>query len=192
MLSEIWRFFLLYEQSYGISLALGLFLGTLLPLRFSLPAAFCAWVFGSLFLQAYVVRVYKWVWLKAFYLQPLLDSDLASHEVWTPVLAGPEFKRLAPFVACFALFLLCAAGALLGKVKPSLNPKKLWLLSSALLLAAGGALRPLCRAGIPAYVPYPGAAGCGSAAGGYPGTECLSLPAGWDGAACLQASRWKH
>ncbi len=142
MASEMGRFALLYVQSYGISLALGLFLGCLLPLRFSLPAAFCAWVFGSLFLQAYVVKVYHWVWLKAFYLQPLLDSDLAGHEVWSSVLAGPELRRLAPFMAFSALVLLTAASALLGRAKPPLRPRKPWLVSIAMLLAAGAAFIP--------------------------------------------------
>ncbi|QGG55468.1 hypothetical protein [Paenibacillus sp. B01] len=133
---------LLYEHAFAVSLALGLFLGVLLPLRFSLPAAFCAWVFGSLFLQAYIRPVYEWSWLKAFYLQPLFENSLLGNEVWSWPLARGELLRIMGFGAAFSLFLLVAGAALLGRSKPPLNRRRPWLLALVAMLAAAGAFAP--------------------------------------------------
>ncbi|QJC51328.1 hypothetical protein HGI30_07065 [Paenibacillus albicereus] len=144
--SSMWRhialYGLLYEHAFALSLALGLFLGVLLPLRFSLPAAFCAWVFGSLFLQAYIRPVYEWSWLKAFYLQPLFENSLLGNEVWSWPLARGELLRIMGFGAAFSLFLLVAGAALLGRHKPPLNRRRPWLLAIVAMLTAAAAFAP--------------------------------------------------
>ncbi|MCM3749910.1 hypothetical protein M3223_21480 [Paenibacillus pasadenensis] len=140
--SQIGTYALLYEQSFALSLALGLFLGVLLPLRFSLPAAFCAWVFGSLFLQAYIRPAYEWNWLKAFYLQPLFDNSLFGNELWSFELAKDELFRGFAFGLVFALFLLIAGSALLGRSKPPLVRSRPWLLALAAFVAAAAAFLP--------------------------------------------------
>ncbi|SDS14385.1 hypothetical protein SAMN05444162_0828 [Paenibacillaceae bacterium GAS479] len=143
---SIWRqiglYALMYEQAFALSLALGLFLGVLLPLRFSLPAAFCAWVFGSLFLQTYIRPVYELGWLKAFYLQPLFNNSLIGNEAWSFILAKGEMLRIILFGAVFAIFLLTAGAALLGRSKPPLNRRRPWLLTLAALLASTAAFLP--------------------------------------------------
>ncbi|GIQ67097.1 hypothetical protein PACILC2_56650 [Paenibacillus cisolokensis] len=58
----------MYETYYGISLALGLLLGALMPARFSLPIAFCGWVFGAIFLQLFVAQSLHFYPVRAFFL----------------------------------------------------------------------------------------------------------------------------
>ncbi|AJY73678.1 hypothetical protein [Paenibacillus beijingensis] len=142
LLHEAVRFSLIYEQSYGISLALGMFLGVLLPLRFALPVAFCGWMFGSIFLQLYVVRTFRLTELKAFYLHPLIDSQLLENEIWSPVLTLPDQADIALFNAAFGLFLLCASWALLGKYRPSLHRGRTSVIALAALALSGAAFIP--------------------------------------------------
>ncbi|GGD48829.1 hypothetical protein [Paenibacillus nasutitermitis] len=110
---------LFYEMSFAAGIALGLVLGALMPLRFSLPIAFCGWVFGALFLPALMVDNMHWYPVKVFSLNHLLSITVnTNNEVWTFDLAGREYILMFFFVAAFSLFMLTAAGARLACSRP--------------------------------------------------------------------------
>ncbi|CAM4337324.1 hypothetical protein [Paenibacillus tarimensis] len=129
--------------AHAISLLLGITLGVLLPSRFALPVGFCAWVFGSVFIQLFIVGNYSLYPLKAFYLNHLLDNPFLLNEGWLGPLAGAELERLFPFVLLFGVFLLSLSWAVLGHERPERPRRTGWIIClSALLIAAAG------------YIPY--------------------------------------
>ncbi|PZD94817.1 hypothetical protein DNH61_16105 [Paenibacillus sambharensis] len=129
--------------AYAISLVLGITLGVLLPSRFALPVGFCAWVFGSVFIQLFIVSSYSLYPLKAFYLNHLLDNPLILNEGWLGALAGRELARLLPFVLLFGVFLLALSWAVLGHERPERSRRTGWMICLlALMIAAAG------------YIPY--------------------------------------
>jgi hypothetical protein len=134
---------LLYLWSYGISLALGITIGTLLPSRFALPIGFCAWLFGSVFLQIFITEQNGWYPLKAFYLNHLLTTTMLDNEVWGPALAAEEYGYMRLFVAAFGLFLLLWSAAALGTQRAFGVSRRAALIAAAAFLVA-------CAA----YVPY--------------------------------------
>ena len=122
-------------MSFVASAALGIVIGALLPLRFSLPIGFCGWVFSTLFLPGLLVGRYHLYPLKAFSLNHLLND--ASDLTWTAPLIQREYFLMQLFVAAFSLFMLAAANALLARVRQVFDPKlPLVIMFLALFLSA--------------------------------------------------------
>lgn len=134
----------LYGCSFAVSAALGIVIGALMPLRFSLPIAFCGWVFGTLFLPGLLVRSYSLYPLKAFSLNHLLyNINNSGNEGWTAPLLREEYGLMYIFAAAFGLFILAASNALLARIRPVLHPKRpLFVMWVTLLISAA------------AYAPY--------------------------------------
>lgn len=131
--------------SFAISLVLGLTIGVLLPARYALPIGFCGWMFGSVFIQVFMVERYGWYPLKAFYLNPMLNTDLLRNEGWAGALNSEEAAKLAPFVLSFAVFLLAWCNAALGRQRPEGSGKRAVIAVFAALLLAGAAYIPYVR-----------------------------------------------
>ncbi|MWC29023.1 hypothetical protein [Paenibacillus sp. MMS18-CY102] len=132
-----------YGMTYGITLALGMAIGALMPSRFALPVAFLGWVFGAFFLQIYALPETDWYMLKAFMLSHLLnDSTSFGNDGWTPSLYWSEYAKLALFVAAFGLFLLTLATAAVRRVRPSMHNRRhpATAAAVALLLSIAAAL----------------------------------------------------
>ncbi|MFC5648158.1 ABC transporter permease [Paenibacillus solisilvae] len=143
--SLIWNtviyYSIFYEMSFAASAALGIVLGALMPLRFSLAIGFCGWVFGTLFLPGLLVRSLGLYPLKAFSLNHFLDE--INDFTWTSSLNDHEYLLMQVFVASFSLFMLAAANALLARVRP-VNSPRLPLVMMCLTLVLSAA----------AYIPY--------------------------------------
>lgn len=135
----------MYETYYGISLALGLLLGALMPARFSLPIAFCGWVFGAIFLQLFVAQSLHFYPVRAFFLNHFFHTSLWSNEVWSVPLAAEEYARLVPFAVVFGLFMLVWSWARISGTRSLLHPKRPRLLTLVAFAAA-----------VAAFVPYAG------------------------------------
>jgi len=142
---QLWRLDLDYFWSYGISLALGMTLGTQLPARFALPVGFCGWVFGSLFLQLFIVERSGMHLFKAFYLNHLLNAGPAWNELWGGSLGGAEYARLRLFVAAFGLFLLAWSAAAVGRSRPYGSPRRATAAAALAFLVACAAFVPYAQ-----------------------------------------------
>ncbi|CAH1211742.1 hypothetical protein PAECIP111893_03467 [Paenibacillus plantiphilus] len=128
---------LIYEMAFAAAVALGLVLGAMMPLRFSLPIAFCGWVFGSLFVPAYLVMNMGMYPLKAFSLNHLTIPSTMSNVGWYRSLSDLENIRMYPFVALFSLFMLTAAAALVARTRPVRRPRLPVIIMLLTLLLSG-------------------------------------------------------
>ncbi len=93
------------QLSYGVSIALGMVLAVLISNRIVYIIVFCAWMFGTFFMEGYIIQRYQLYFLKTFHLnQFFLD---ASHSYdWGSRLARKETIYSQLFVFFFSLFLL--------------------------------------------------------------------------------------
>lgn len=93
------------QLSYGVSIALGMVLAVLISNRIVYIIVFCAWMFGTFFMEGYIIQRYQLYFLKTFHLnQFFLD---ASHSYdWGNRLARKETIYSQLFVFFFSLFLL--------------------------------------------------------------------------------------
>ncbi|MBW7456484.1 hypothetical protein ACFOLF_27280 [Paenibacillus sepulcri] len=143
-LREIIWYSLFYEMSFAAGTALGILLGALMPLRFSLPIGFCGWVFGALFVPSLLVEGLHWYPVKVFSLNQLMGiSSYANNEIWTFELISREYMMIGIFGAAFSLFMLTAAGALFARERPVYKAKTPFIIMMACLLLSAAA-----------YVPY--------------------------------------
>lgn len=126
------------EISYAVTLALAMALGTFISNRISYLIGFCAWMFGTFFLDMVVISSYQWFPLLTFHLsQFTLDSMLES-ELWGYPLFKDELATSRLFVLCFTLLLLIAVIAYLNRLRPS-SRRRFWMitaLSAAVLTSA--------------------------------------------------------
>lgn len=143
-LKFMFHYSLVYEMAFAAAVALGLVLGALMPLRFSLPIAFCGWVFGSLFVPVFLEQAMQLHPLKAFSLNPLIynSSSAMTGEGWYNSLALLEKVKLYPFVAAFSLFMLAAAAVLIAHARPVRRPKLPVVIMLLTLLLSGIAYIP--------------------------------------------------
>jgi len=132
-----------YETSFGISLALGIIIGALMPLRFALPIAFCGWIFGSLFVPVFLTTLFNMYPINAFSLNHTIGaSGNAINGTWDFQLQKMESLLLFIINAAFALFMLCASVALLTRIRPVKRPKAPYLIMWTALLVAIASLVP--------------------------------------------------
>jgi len=132
-----------YETSFGISLALGIIIGALMPLRFALPIAFCGWIFGSLFVPVFLTNLFNMYPVNAFSLNHTIGaSGNAINGTWDFQLQKMESLLLFIINVSFALFMLCAAAALLARIRPVKRPKAPHLIMWTALLVAVASLVP--------------------------------------------------
>ncbi|UVI28731.1 hypothetical protein [Paenibacillus spongiae] len=141
-LKQILIYTSLYESSFAICLALGMVLGALMPMRFSLPIAFCGWVFGTLFVPMFLVEVFNWHPANMFSLNPLELAGGTVNEAWTFQLRAEEFRLKFAINAAFTLFMLTAAAAVLARSRPVLRPQIPNLVMWTALLTALASLVP--------------------------------------------------
>lgn len=136
-------FTFLYAMSFGVALSLGMLLGALMPLRFSLPIAFCGWIFGSVFVPLFLSQIANLYPLNAFSLNHLMNASTSSPiGAWSLQLQKMEHRLLLAINVAFGLFMLTAASALLARVRPVRRPKVPHLVMWTALLVAIASLVP--------------------------------------------------
>lgn len=100
-----WVLALQSQLSYFVSISLGMFLAAMIPNRIVYIIAFCAWMFGTFFMEGFIIQRYKLYYLKTFHLsQFFLDQNMS--EGWAFNLAQKEAWLSRLFVFFFSLLLL--------------------------------------------------------------------------------------
>lgn len=93
------------QVSYFVSIALGMFLAAMIPNRIVYIIAFCAWMFGTFFMEGFIIQSYRLYYLKTFHLSQFFLAQNPS-EGWAFDLAQKEAWLSRIFVFFFSLLLL--------------------------------------------------------------------------------------
>ncbi|MGB8001372.1 MAG: hypothetical protein WCF60_14935, partial [Anaerobacillus sp.] len=103
----ILRFFVTqYEVSFLISLSLGMLLSVLIKNRFVYLIAFCAWMFGTLFMEIFIINQGELYFLKAFHLTYLFVDSILVNGAWGIHLINEEIQFQRLFVITVSAFML--------------------------------------------------------------------------------------
>ncbi|GIP35494.1 ABC transporter permease [Paenibacillus sp. J2TS4] len=132
----MWLFALQYEWSYAITLALSMFLGAFISNRISYLIGFCVWLFGTFFLDLFIINRYALYPLTAFHLSQFLTDSILESEVWGHTLINNELWLAKGFVLAFTLLLLILVVTYLTMLRPT-GRKKVWLgMSTAAMIVS--------------------------------------------------------
>lgn len=135
-----------YEWSYGVTLALAMFLAAVIPGRIVYLIAFCGWMFGTFFLDQFIIFRYHLYFLKTFHLSQFFMTgiwhSLIQDSVWGLDIIRREiwFSRL--FVFAFAGALFVTMVLILKKKRPTRSLKKWGVLSTIVLLFTAASATP--------------------------------------------------
>lgn len=127
------------EVSYLVTLALSMLLAVCIPNRVVYLIGFCAWMFGTFFMDIFLIEASGIYPLKTFHLsQFFLNSNVLSDETWGYELFKEELGISRWFVLAFTLLLLVVSLLLLNRTRPTMNMKGWWLaaISAAVLAVA--------------------------------------------------------
>lgn len=138
LLDQAWQTLIQYEWSYGVTLALAMLLGAVLPGRISFIIGFCAWMFGTFFMDLYIITSSGLYPLKTFHLNQFFPSSYTVHELWGPYFSAQELAYSRVFVFAFALLLLTVIIAVLNAAK-TVRASRIWLSASIVMLILNGA-----------------------------------------------------
>lgn len=127
-----------FTWSFGVTLALAMLLAACIRGRAVYLIGFCAWMFGTLFMELFIIRRYGFYFLKTFHLsQYYMSINTNWSEVW-PGLGEDRTAGVSRlFVAGFTVMLLAAAAAVLKLSRPSAGTRRsLWLAGASMVLAS--------------------------------------------------------
>lgn len=143
---EIWDYLafygLQYEWSYGVTLALAMSLAVFIKNRISYLIGFCAWMFGTFFMDIFIISRNNLFFLKTFHLSQFLLNSFMENEVWGIRLLAKEIWLSRIFVIAFILMLITIMIAVLKGVRPSRSYKRWIGFSMVALIFAGAAFVP--------------------------------------------------
>ncbi|MBP1994949.1 hypothetical protein [Paenibacillus eucommiae] len=132
-----------YEWSYAVTLALAMLLAMAISNRIVYMIGFCAWMFGTYFLDIFIIQRQNLYPLKTFHLSQFMTKSFFENEVWGYSITNQEVGLSRLFVLVFTLLLLVWAAAIYKQGRPSGSTLK-WRVFCAAMLAVT----------IAAYVPY--------------------------------------
>jgi hypothetical protein len=136
-------FTLQYEWSYAVTLMLAMFIGLVIRNRIAYMIGFCAWMFGTFFLDVFLIAREGLYGLKPFHLSQFRMDSPFENEVWGYSINHLEIWLVRLFIFAFTLLLLVWMIALYKQERPSQSASRWkWLSIGVLLLA------------IAAYIPY--------------------------------------
>ncbi|WP_127593921.1 ABC transporter permease [Paenibacillus lautus] len=133
------QFAVQYEVSYMVTLALAMLLGASIPNRIVYLIGFCAWMFGTFFMEIYIISELRWLPAQVFHLnQFFLQSNRFEYENWGYGLFSEDLMSSRWFVLAFTFLLLMVCLFLLNRKRPTMLLKAGWLavLGAAVLTAA--------------------------------------------------------
>ncbi|AZK46138.1 ABC transporter permease [Paenibacillus lentus] len=142
ILSHSAYFFFTYELSYMVTLALAMLLAVCLPNRIVYLIGFCAWMFGTFFMQLFIVERYNLFVLRIFHLNQFFVDGNRGYELWGYGLDVPELLRSGLFVLAFSTLLQAAAITILNLQRPTKHSVRLWVTAVLPVLLACGAFVP--------------------------------------------------
>lgn len=133
-----------YEWSYAVTLVLAMALAMFIPNRVVFLIGFCAWMFGTFFMDIFIISGNGLYFLKTFHLnQFFLGSSILENEAWGQGLLAKEMSLSRLFVFSFMILLMTTMIAYYAKQRPVSSYRR-WFIGSIAAIA-------LCAA---AYVPY--------------------------------------
>ncbi|WP_347548918.1 hypothetical protein ABFG93_15475 [Pseudalkalibacillus hwajinpoensis] len=118
-------FIVQYEVAFVVSLSLGMLLSVLIRNRFVYLIAFCAWMFGTLFMEIFIIQRGDLFFLKAFHLTYLFNNSILVNGTWGIELLSEEVKWQRLFVLTFSLLLHTLIMLILNMKRPN-QYHKLW------------------------------------------------------------------
>ncbi|SMF70228.1 hypothetical protein SAMN05661091_0644 [Paenibacillus uliginis N3/975] len=132
------------EISYLVTFALAMLLGVCIANRVVYLIGFCAWMFGTFFMDIFLIEQLRLLPLKTFHLnQFFVTNNPLGDETWGYELFREELFSSWLFVLAFTLLLLVVSLLLLNRTRPTMNIKWCWL------AAVGAAVLSVA-----AFVPY--------------------------------------
>lgn len=131
-----------YEVSYIVTLALAMLLAVCIGNRVVYLIAFCAWMFGTFFMDLFLLSRSGLFYLSVFHLSRLFLTGDMSAEAWGIHLISDELTASRWFVLAFALLLLVACVLILNQLRPTKRRWASWMAGGLALLLAAGAFVP--------------------------------------------------
>lgn len=129
LLSSAAQFAVRLQWSHGASLALAMLLASALPRRYSYLIGFCAWIFGTLFIDVFLITRYSLYYLKTFHLsQIFIFHSITENEVWAAAFT-PHLWYSRIFVLAFTVLLLTATITIWRRHTPS-RSQQAWIAAS--------------------------------------------------------------
>lgn len=135
-------FALQYEWSYAVILALAMFLAVIIPNKVSYLIGFCAWMFGTFFIDIFIISRNKLYFLKTFHLNQFFTTSLVENEVWGQGLTAIENGLSKIFVLSFCLLLLAGMILLLKKQRPTKTLRRWTILSLTAFVGCAALFAP--------------------------------------------------
>lgn len=137
------RFAVQYQVSYMVTLALAMLLGASIPNRIVYLIGFCAWMFGTFFMEIFIIYQLRWFPAEVLHLnQFFFQLGALDQENWNYALRLEDDRRSRPFVLAFTLLLLGVTLLLLSRKRPTMHAKSVWAAVVAAVVLAGAMLVP--------------------------------------------------
>ncbi len=137
------QFAMQYEISYMVTLALAMVLGASIPNRIVYLIGFCAWMFGTFFMDIFIITQLGWYPAEVFHLnQFFIQSEALQYENWSYALISADISRSRWFVLAFTGLLLAVSLLLLNRKRPTMHVKRIWAAAVAALVLAGAIFMP--------------------------------------------------
>ncbi len=144
---------LTYEISYIVTLALAVLLAVVIPNRVVYLIGFCGWMFGTFFMEIFLIDKAELYPLQTFHLSQLFIGRPLSDTWGVEVIANELlFSRL--FVMSFALLLLVAGVTVLNLIRPTKRKTAVWATGALAVLLAVMAFVPYVRIWQERYAGY--------------------------------------
>lgn len=134
-----------YEVSYIITLALAMLLAITIPNRVVYLIGFCAWMFGTFFMDIFLIDKARLYLLKTFHLSRFFLMTSQLNDTWGFRMIEDELLYSRLFVISFALLLLVAGVTVLNRLRPTKHKIAVWIVSACAVLLAASAFVPYGR-----------------------------------------------
>lgn len=135
-------FMISYEVSYMVTLALAMLLAVCIGNRAVYLIAFCAWMFGTFFMDLFLLNRSALYFLSVFHLSKLFVSGDMDSETWGVRLISDELAASRGFVLAFSLLLVVMSVLVLDRLRPTQRRTASWMAAGIALLLAAGAFVP--------------------------------------------------
>lgn len=125
-----------YQISFAITIALAMFLAVVIRHRIVYLIGFCAWMFGTYFMDIFLIDRFQLHFLKTFHLNQYTLNTLLANEVWGIHLFWKEIWLSRLFVIGFTFMLLMVMVMLLNQRRASSTQVKWnWISSISVIVA---------------------------------------------------------
>ncbi|QFT90411.1 ABC-2 family transporter protein [Bacillus sp. THAF10] len=133
--------FIQSQLSYGITISLGMVLAVLIPNRIVYIIVFCAWMFGTFFMEGFIIQRYHLYFLKTFHLNQFFLESTHS-DTWGFRLGKQEWLYSQVFVFFFSLLLLAISIIKSSTDRLTSFRNKKWLLFSIVVVVTIASFTP--------------------------------------------------